>query len=160
MTERYGESELRHLAAGLLCLNGPGPAEMEKLPFRFDDDLDRFLTDLVADAPTRDHTLTLLRGAQAGALLHGLLIQLPGHLRRAAGPGMTGMPITAALADQIRAAAVNPVHAAALACAVFTGYDRRELARVPIAGLSSDTALLKWNAAEHVIGPTTPRAGW
>lgn len=70
MTERYGESELRHLAAGLLCLNGPGPAEMEKLPFRFDDDddLDRFLTGLVADAPTRDHTITLLRGAQAGAL--------------------------------------------------------------------------------------------
>ena len=69
----------------------------------------------------------------------------------------TGMPITAALADQIRAETVNPVHAAALACAVFTGYDRRELARVPIAGLSSDAALLKWNAAERHRADHSPR---
>ncbi|MBF6370299.1 hypothetical protein IU469_32015 [Nocardia puris] len=54
-----------------------------------------------------------MRRAQAGALLHGLLIQLPGHLRRAAGPGMTGMPITAALGLTARPARRRPTSGAA-----------------------------------------------
>ncbi|MGY5230129.1 hypothetical protein [Nocardia asiatica] len=158
MAARYSESELRDIAAGLLCLNGPRTSEMHKLPYRFDDDdgLDRFLTGLVADCPTRNHTITLLRGAQAGALLHGLLIQLPGNLRRAAGPGMTGRPITAELAARIRAGTVSPVHAAALACAVFTGFDRHELARIPISGLSMEAGWLRWNNAERYLADRSP----
>lgn len=158
LAQRYDESELRHIAAGLLCLNGPRSSEMHKLPYRFDDDdgLDCFLTGLVADSPTRNHTITLLRGAQAGALLHGLLIQLPGHLTRAAGPGMTGRPITAAVAARIRAGTVSPVHAAALACALFTGFDRHELARIPIAGLSMDAGMLRWNNAERYLFDRSP----
>ncbi|MBF6080269.1 hypothetical protein IU485_02750 [Nocardia cyriacigeorgica] len=138
----YSAHDLRTLAAGLLCVGRR--RDQVRLPQRFDDtfELQRFLTELVSDSPTRRHTIMLLRGAQAGCLLHGLLIELPRDLFTAAGPGLTGAPVTQSVIARIRSGTASPVHAAALATALFTGFPAAYLSQIPTGALSDDGALL------------------
>jgi hypothetical protein len=109
-------------------------------PFADETGLQVFLGGLVADAVSRRHALARLRGAQAGALLHGLLLALPEDLPQAGGPGLGAVPFSAATADRIRARIASPVHAAALATALFTGCEPDELADIPINALTQDAA--------------------
>lgn len=103
----------------------PAPAPRQTTPA--DEQLQRFLTDLVHDSPTPQHTLALLRGVQAGFLLHGSWLAIPAPAqagpRRSGGPGLTSTPVTFDIADRIRAGVANPVLAAGVALAMFTGLD-------------------------------------
>ncbi|MEU0156401.1 hypothetical protein [Micromonospora fulviviridis] len=91
-----------------------------------DERVQAFLTALVHDSPTRQHTLALLRGVQAGFLLHGqwLAVPAPGRL---SGPGLTSTPMTADVVERIRAGVAHPLLAAGVALALFTGINLRSL---------------------------------
>ncbi|WP_410595481.1 hypothetical protein [Amycolatopsis sp. lyj-23] len=142
LESRYPEHELRTLAAGLLCV-GRG-RDAHKFPSRFADEvgLQVFLGGLVAGAMSRRYAIALLRGAQAGAMLHGLLLALPSTLTRRGGPGLGAVPFGYESADRIRARIASPVHAAALATALFTGCHPTDLAaQVTIEALAEDAGL-------------------
>jgi hypothetical protein len=143
LERHYDKRTLRSLAGGLLCVGRDW--ETRSYPSHWGDvaGLQLFLTELVADSPSRRHTIARLRGAQAGFLLHGLLLTLPEHLPSTAnGPSLTSVPVTAATAARIRAGVAHPVHAAALATALFTGLEPTSLAPCPISALSQDCAAL------------------
>jgi hypothetical protein len=142
LEHRYPAYALRALAGGLLC-RGTGRTS-RRFPVRWEDrpGLQLFLSELAASSPTRRHNIAQLRGAQAGFLLHGLLLTLPGDLDGAGGPGLTGLPFTAELAERVRAGVASPVHAAALTAALFTGLDPPSLAAIPVSALSEDGAAL------------------
>ena len=78
------------------------------------------LTKLVHDSPTPRHTLAMLRGVQAGFLLHGFWLTMP-RLDGLCGPGVTSRPVTADVVERIRAGVAHPVLAAGVALAMFTG---------------------------------------
>jgi hypothetical protein len=83
-----------------------------------------FLARLAHNACSRRRTLTLLRGAQASFLAHGLLLTVPAAsnlLTVLNGPGLNTVPITGRIVDQIRSGVAHPVVAAAVAAALFTG---------------------------------------
>ncbi|TCN45510.1 hypothetical protein EV641_12364 [Rhodococcus sp. SMB37] len=92
----------------------------------------RFLGDLVADSPGRNHTLARLRGAQAAFEQHGLPLTLPPNLAHMVGPGLSTIAITDRVVTAIRAHAANPAHAAALATLLFTGATFEELRSLPL----------------------------
>lgn len=101
----------------------------------------RFLGDLVADSPGRNHTLTRLRGAQAAFARHGLPLTLPSNLEYMVGPGLTTIAITERVVIAIRAHTASPVHAAALATLLFTGATFDELRSLPRLALTGDTLI-------------------
>ncbi|WP_190249884.1 hypothetical protein, partial [Dactylosporangium sucinum] len=106
-----------------------------------DPRLQRFLTELVQDSPTRQHTTALLRGAQAGFLLHGSWLALP-NLATADGPGLTTTPLTADVAARIRAHVAHPVLAAGVALALFTGLSLPSLRTLRLDALAPPTLAL------------------
>jgi hypothetical protein len=142
LEHRYPAEALHTLAGGLLC-RGTGRTS-RRFPMRWGDTpgLQLFLSQLASSSPTRRHNIARLRGAQAGFLLHGLLLMLPSDLDSAGGPGLTGPPFTAELARRVRAGVASPVHAAALTAALFTGLDPPSLATIPVSALSEDAAAL------------------
>lgn len=95
-----------------------------QLPTRSQPDdgeaIQRFVTELVHANPGRRHTLAMLRGAQAGFVLHGAWLTIPA-LTRLGGPGVTSLPVTHELAERIRTLSANPVLAAGIGLALFTG---------------------------------------
>ncbi|MBF6465752.1 hypothetical protein IU427_11275 [Nocardia beijingensis] len=101
----------------------------------------RFLGSLVADSPGRGHTITRLRGAQAAFLLHGLRLDLPPDLAYSVGPGLTTVPTDDDLIARIRARTADPVDAAALATALFTGATAMELNAIPTVALAADALI-------------------
>jgi hypothetical protein len=165
LEHRYPTYALRNLAGGLLCgSNGRTP---RRFPMRWGDTaaLQLFLSEMAAASPSRRHSIARLRGAQAGFLLHGLLLTLPDDLDDAGGPGLTGLPFTTELASCVRAGVASPVHAAALTAALFTGLDPPSLAAIPVSALSEDgTALIvpflqdqrTWPGAFFVPKPARP----
>ena len=88
------------------------------------EQLQTILAELVHDSPTRRHTVTRLRGAQAGFLAHGLLLTVPTPpdlLGTLNGPGLNTVPVGGRLIDRIRSGVTHPVTAAGLATTLFTG---------------------------------------
>ena len=88
------------------------------------EQLQTILAELVHDSPTRRHTVTRLRGAQAGFLAHGLLLTVPTPpdlLGTLNGPGLNTVPVGGRLIDRIRGGVAHPVTAAGLATTLFTG---------------------------------------
>lgn len=88
------------------------------------EQLQTILAELVHDSPTRRHTVTRLRGAQAGFLAHGLLLIVPTPpdlLCTLNGPGLNTVPVGGQLIDRIRGSVAHPVTAAGLATTLFTG---------------------------------------
>jgi len=142
LEERYPAYALRNLAGGLLC--GGNGRTVRRFPMRWGDTaaLQLFMSEMAAASPSRRHSIARLRGAQAGFLLHGLLLTLPDDLDDAGGPGLTGLPFTTGLASRVRDGVASPVHAAALAAALFTGLDPPSLATIPVSALSEDGAAL------------------
>jgi hypothetical protein len=94
LKHQLGEEALRRIAEGLLCVGREWSARGGLHRWSDVEGLHRFLTELVADSPSRRHTITRLRGAQAGFLLHGLHLALPANLGSAHGPGLTTLPFT------------------------------------------------------------------
>ncbi|WP_067509313.1 hypothetical protein [Nocardia puris] len=142
LASRYTPHELRTLAAGLLCV--AAPRVDVRLPARFGDHavVQRFLAELVIESPSRRHTLTLVRGAQAGCLLHGLLLETPPSLFIGTGPGLSTVAVTGEVVAAILAGTASPVHAAAVATALFTAFPSPTLNVIPISALSADAAVL------------------
>ncbi|MEU7632587.1 hypothetical protein AB0C34_21760 [Nocardia sp. NPDC049220] len=101
----------------------------------------RLLGDLVVDSPSRGHTITLLRGAQAAFLLHGLRLELPPDLAYSVGPGLTTTPIDHESIARIWARTTNPVHAAVIATVLFTGATVIELNAIPCVALTTDALI-------------------
>ncbi|MEU5757437.1 hypothetical protein [Nocardia sp. NPDC047648] len=101
----------------------------------------RFLGSLVADSPSRGHTITRLRGAQAAFLLHGLRLDLPPDLAYSVGPGLTTVPIDHDVIARVRARTADPVDAAALVTALFTGATAMELNAIPCVALTADALI-------------------
>ncbi|WP_157224357.1 hypothetical protein [Nocardia paucivorans] len=98
----------------------------------------RFLGEIVADSPGRAHTVARLRGAQAAFLLHGMRLDLPPDLLYSVGPGLTTTRLDAETVERIRVRTDNPVDAAALVTALFTGATSMELNAVPCASLTPE----------------------
>ena len=110
----------------------------------------RFLGDLVADSPGRNHTLTRLRGAQAAFERHGLPLVLPPHLNHMVGVGLTTTPIIEQVITRIRGRVANPAHAAALVTLLFTGATYRELNFLPRCAVTGDTVIFpSTHGADH-----------
>jgi hypothetical protein len=145
MDTHYGGEALRDITAGLLCTGREWSTRRAGAVHGFSDSpgLHLFLAELVADSPTRRHTVALLRGAQAGFLLHGLHLALPANLATTAGPGLNTVVVTAEVADRLRAGVAHPVHAAAVATAMFTGLDADVLNLISVEALSGDAAALR-----------------
>lgn len=108
----------------------------------FDSALALFLAELVADCTGGSESISLLRGAQAAFLLHGLYLRLPVTPGPRSGPGFTDLVFDEACAHRLRSALVHPVHAAALAAALTTGLDPAWLRRTRITDLAPDAAFL------------------
>jgi hypothetical protein len=121
----------------------PGPHRRE--PDDHGEDVDRFLVELVHNSPTRQHTTALLRGAQAGFLAHGYLLDIP-PLTPLTGPGLTSHPITVAVAERIRANVTHPLTAAGVALALITGVGTNSLTQLPVNAISADldTVAISW----------------
>ena len=134
---------LRSVAEGLLCVGREWSARGGLHRWSDLEGLHRFLTELAAGSPSRRHTITRLRGAQAGFLHHGLHLALPANLHGAHGPGLTTLPFTEVTAARLRAGVAHPVHAAAMATAMFTALDPDVLATVPISLLAEDAVVLR-----------------
>ncbi|MFE7741323.1 hypothetical protein [Nocardia sp. NPDC057455] len=101
----------------------------------------RFLGSLAADSPSRGHTITRLRGAQAAFLLHGLRLDLPPDLAYSVGPGLTTVPIDHDVIARVRARTTDPVDAAAIVTALFTGATAMELNAIPCVALTTDALI-------------------
>jgi len=113
----------------------PGPGDGA------DARIQEFVTQLVHDTPSPQHTLALLRGAQAGFILHGCWLTVP-NLSRLGGPGCSSRPVTYEIAQRIRGGTANPVMAAGVALALFTGVDPIALRSVKVRALSGPSHLL------------------
>ncbi|MEU2871636.1 hypothetical protein ABZ769_20880 [Streptomyces olivoreticuli] len=100
-------------------------------------DLEFFLARLTATSPSRSHTLALLRGAQAGFLACGLLLQAPAALHRASGAGLTGCPVTGYALHQVSRGIAHPVQLAAILALLFTGTHPDALRATPMSGLDA-----------------------
>lgn len=99
------------------------------------------LSRLVADSPGPNHTIALLRGAQAAFYHHDWHLDLP-NLPFSVGPALTSIPFTPDIAARIRAGMANPVRAAALATALFSGLVNNELARLLRIDLAPDATTI------------------
>lgn len=108
-----------------------------------DEQLQRFLTDLVHASPTVRHTLALLRGVQAGFLLHGSWLAIPALGGELCGPGLTSTPVTFDVAERIRTGVAHPVLAAGVALALFTGINLLSLRSLRLDAIPPPSQVLR-----------------
>jgi hypothetical protein len=106
------------------------------------DGLRLFLTDLVADCPTREHAIARIRGAQAGFFLHGFLLTVPILAGRPMSAGLIAQ-LTPDDAERIATHLAHPVHAAALTAALFTDARTDDLQLTPLTALSPDATTIE-----------------
>ncbi|WP_329256681.1 hypothetical protein [Streptomyces pseudovenezuelae] len=116
-------------AARTHLARGPQPMAQQDLEF--------FLARLTTTSPSRPHTLVRLRGAQAGFLSCGLLLQAPAALHHASGPGLTGRPVTGYALYQVSRGIAHPVQLAAILALLFTGTHPEALSATPLLGLDA-----------------------
>ncbi|MYS41127.1 hypothetical protein GTY23_07700 [Streptomyces sp. SID5998] len=123
-------------------------------------DLEFFLSRLTTSSPRPRHTLTRLRGAQAGFLRAGLLLDVPDSLDTATGPGITTRPFTPYMAHRISRGIPHPPQLAALTALLTTGTHPDALYNTPVAALDERCTRLAvpdvWHP-EHG-SPTPPPA--
>lgn len=105
----------------------PNPARRQEVEF--------FLARLTVDSPSRPHTLARLRGAQAGFLSGGLLLQAPAALPGASGPGLTTHPVTEYVLHHVSRGIAHPARLAAILALLFTGTHPDALRSTAISGL-------------------------
>jgi hypothetical protein len=96
--------------------------------------IQQFVTQLVHASPGPRHTLALLRGAQAGFVLHGAWLTIPA-LTRLGGPGLTSLPVTHEVAERISTLSANPVLAAGIALSLSAGLTPTALRTMTIEAL-------------------------
>lgn len=111
------------------------------------DEDDPFMLWLVADSPSRTHTLIRIRGYEAAFRRHNRILTAPaaGDLLnpdRLGGPGLSGRHVTNEIAEQIRSGVSHPVVAAALVTSMLTGVSLKVLRAATWAGCSPDQSTL------------------
>jgi hypothetical protein len=142
----------RWVFEGLLCLGRAKRSDLRPYPWPDTGALRTFLATLVCDSKGIDITLARVRGAQAGFLLHGLLLSLPPNLRERPGPGLTSFPLDAASVHTVRALLPNPVHAAAYTIAMLTGASHKRLCRLRIRDVTQQGATVNLDGP-HIVPP-------
>ncbi|WP_141704057.1 hypothetical protein [Planobispora rosea] len=157
LQQGYSKIFVDELSEGILCLGRLSPnVKGYPHPWRDEMGLQIFLCELVANALSPRHTLARLRGAQAGFLMHGVLLNMPIDLDLLHGPGITSTPLTSAIITRIRSHTAHPQHAAALAASLFTNIDVPILASTRVDHLSSDASHLQAaipNSAFYAVPP-------
>lgn len=112
------------------------------VPWQDTDALDTYLVSLLSASTSAEHTMVLLRGAQAEFLLHGLPLAVPPDPARFGGPGFADVPLTRQVADQIRGRTLDPVRAVALALLLASGLNAADLAGVRVRDLAEDASVI------------------
>ncbi|MEU6721708.1 hypothetical protein ABZ897_60610 [Nonomuraea sp. NPDC046802] len=124
----------------------------QRYPYPWSDtiQLEVFLSELVLGAPTRAHSVARVRGAQAGFLLHGLLLQPPDDLVAAGGPGMS-YPFTRDVADRIRSQLAHPYVTAALVIALLSGTGGQHVSEVDARKLDASASQFTLASGHYAI---------
>ncbi|WP_053763689.1 hypothetical protein [Streptomyces sp. AS58] len=130
-TDGFARIDAQYLAglyaARTHCVRSPNPARQQEVEF--------FLARLTATSPSRPHTLARLRGAQAGFLNCGLLLQTPPVPDSASGPGLTTRPVTEYVLHHVSRGIAHPAQLAAILALLFTGTHPDALYSTAISGL-------------------------
>lgn len=138
-SDTFGLTPARSVITALLCVGRERPSfgRYPRYPYEWRDlpGLQVFLSALVADCPSPEASLTRIRGAQAGFLLHGMLLSVPRDLRTAQGPGLTGTALESGLCQRLGEYLPNPVHAAALAITLAAGVPLAQLGHLRMASV-------------------------
>ncbi len=150
LEHEYGEHGLVALRRALLCC-GRLVGNLDCYPARWADNsgLYGFLAGLAADCANPAALITRLRGAQAGFLLHGLLLVLPSRLRTGLGPGLSTIPLTAAAIDRLKTGTAHPLRAGALCAAMLTGATPSQVANTNLTHIAPDGSALAHAWAGH-----------
>ena len=140
LEQRLDRATLASLEPALLCVGRRSRAHGHPYAYQWNDlrALQQFLTALVAACTDTSTSIARLRGAQAGFLMHGLLLALPPGLPYSAGPGISTVALTGERVTRLRTALAHPLRAAALTAAMITGEDPATLSR--LAADAVDTA--------------------
>ncbi|TFD84054.1 hypothetical protein E3T61_20015 [Cryobacterium lactosi] len=143
-------------------LISPAPEEV----WNGTEHVQRFLTALVHDSPTRAHTLARLRGAQTAFLAHGLLLGLPPArdlMDVLSGPGLNALPVSPDVLQRIRTGVAHPMVAAGVVTALFSGISPQVMSYTVLADQPPDLAALRlvWRApatktAPNLVAQTAP----
>ena len=108
-----------------------------------------FLTELVQDSPSRNHTVAQLRGAQSGFRAHGFDLRFPAWKPmaegRLTGPGLDtdGPDLSPAVLERIRAGVAHPAIGAGIAISLLTRMSVLFLHTLPWEALSPDNTVLR-----------------
>ncbi|MFB4304426.1 hypothetical protein [Actinomadura sp. NTSP31] len=141
---------------------GHGKLAVFPMPWPDPNALDEFLLALLSISSSPAHSMVLLRGAQAGFLLHGLLLTVPADPGRLGGPGFGGLPLSVQVAEQIRAEMQDPARSAALALTLATGLDPADLASIRAQDLADDASTIAlgpypWRSSSTALRFPVPR---
>lgn len=118
-----------------------------------------FLSRLTVNSPSLQHTRARVRGAQAGFLAEGLLLEVPEDLAACGGPGVTTVRFTPRLARWIHTRLPNPLRAAAAAALLFTGTGPHALMLTPVSALDPAATRLVRPLDPTVVQPTGELGG-
>jgi hypothetical protein len=138
-------------------VNGPDAdhgRDPEPAPWQDIEGLRFFLSRLTTCSPSLQHTQARVRGAQAGFLAEGLLLEVPDDLAACGGPGVTTVPYTPRIAHWIGIRLPSPARAAAAAALLFTGTSSQALARIPIGSVDAACTRIVRPLDPTVVQPT------
>lgn len=121
--------------------------------------LRHFLVCHIAGSPTKAHTIAILRGAQAGFLLHGVHLTLPTRPQHLVGPGFADPVFTTEVAERIRSRILDPAHAGALTAVLATGISAFDVTLLSLRKLAPDAATLECHTRIDDVPYPIPRWG-
>ncbi|MGW4935142.1 hypothetical protein ACWEQH_19290 [Streptomyces sp. NPDC004166] len=118
-----------------------------------------FLSRLTVFSPALEITLARLRGAQAGFLCCGLVLDIPDNLTDYGGPGVTTVPFTPRVARILTTRLPHPLHAAAAAALLFTGTTPALLRLTQLTSIDEHTTriAIDRDTQIHIGDPPGPR---
>ncbi|MFJ8608073.1 hypothetical protein ACIRH0_12855 [Streptomyces sp. NPDC093675] len=123
------------------------------------EDLRLFLSRLTVLSPALETTLARVRGAQAGFLSRGLVLDIPDDLADYGGPGVTTVPFTPRVARILTTRLPHPLHAAAAAALLFTGTTPALLRLTQLTSIDEHTTRIAVDRDTqiHIGDPPGPR---
>ena len=130
-------------------------ARCRRFPYAWSgqDELEIFLSALVAEVAEPEASVARVRGAQAGFLRHGLHLSVPDHLRDQQGPGLGGQVLDSEACERIAAHLPHPVHAALAALTVLIGAGARDCSDVLLDATCADDARVTYLATSYAVPP-------
>lgn len=160
VSQAFGSTPVRSVITALLCVGRERPAHgrYPRYPFAWRDlpALQVFLSALVANCPNPEASLARVRGAQAGFLLHGMLLAVPRDLRTAKGPGFTGQALTEGVCERISKHVPNPVAAAALVITLAAGIPLAQIGNLKVTSVGTRAETLQANGSFAIAPAARP----